>query len=253
MARRKSSSSQVPYGTNTLVTKSAKRKPAIGKDFLLDIDPMTENQRRFFDSYSKGKHLVAHGTPGTGKTFIALYNAIKEIFDEFSEKDTIYIIRSLVQTRSIGFMPGRSDEKSGYFETPYRNMVKYMFKLSNDADFDMLYDNLKNQKSIKFYNTSFLRGLTFDNCVIIVEEFSNLNFHELCSIITRVGENCRIVFAGDAAQSDLTNVTERMGTVDFMRILQIMPSFDIIEFGIDDIVRSGLVKEFLIAKETLNL
>jgi hypothetical protein len=144
-------------------------------------------------------------------------------------------------------------EKQGYFETPYRAMVKHMFQLPNEVDFDMLYDNLKSQKTIKFYNTSFLRGLTFDDCVIIVDEFQNLNFHELSSIITRVGENCRIIFSGDAEQTDLISTNEKNGIHDFMRILQIMPSFDILEFGVNDICRSGLVKEFILAKRELGL
>lgn len=150
-------------------------------------------------------------------------------------------------------MPGSDVEKSSHYETVYRNMVKYMFQLPSEADFDMLYDNLKSQKTIKFYNTSFLRGLTFDNCVIIVDEFSNMNFHELDSIITRVGENCRIVFCGDVEQSDLINTNERNGIHDFMRVLQIMPSMELLEFGIDDICRSPFIKEYILAKRELNL
>lgn len=242
-----------PTNFDGLVTKSTKKRKAIGKEFLLDIEPLTENQKRFFNSYAENKHLVAHGIPGTGKTFIALYNALKEVLDEFNDKETVYVVRSLVQTRQIGFMPGTETEKQGYFETPYRNMVKYMFQLQNESDFDMLYDNLKTQKTIKFYNTSFLRGLTFDNCVLIVDEFANLNFHELDSIITRVGENCRIIFSGDAEQTDLISTNEKNGIHDFMRILQIMPSFDIIEFNPDDIVRSEFLREYILAKRELKL
>lgn len=120
--------------------------------------------------------------------------------------------------------------------------------MPSEADFEMLYGNLKSQETIKFWSTSFLRGTTLDNCIVIVDEFSNLNFHELDSIITRVGENCKIMFSGDATQSDLVKTNERNGIIDFMKILRKMPSFDIIEFGIADIVRSGIVKEYLIAK-----
>lgn len=251
MSRRKSI--EKPNDFSNLVTKSNRKRKAIGKEFLLEIEPITETQKKFFDAYDDDKHLVAHGVPGSGKTFISIYKALQEVFNEHSDKETVYIVRSLVQTRSIGFMPGNETEKQGYFETPYRNMVKYMFQLPSEADFDMLYDNLKSQKTIKFYNTSFLRGLTFDNCVVIVDEFANLNFHELDSIITRVGENCRIIFSGDAEQTDLINTNERNGIHDFMRILQIMPSFEIFDFGVDDIIRSGLVKEFILAKRSLNL
>ena len=174
MARRKPAPSPVDF--NNLNVKSSRKKKSIGKEFLLDIQPITETQQKFYDCYDENKHLVAYGVPGSGKTFSSLYKSLQEVFDETSDKESIYIVRSLVQTRSIGFMPGSETEKQGYFETPYRAMVKHMF---NEVDFDMLYDNLKSQKTIKFYNTSFLRGLTFDDCVIIVDEFQNLNFHEL--------------------------------------------------------------------------
>ena len=127
-------------------------------------------------------------------------------------------------------------------------MVKYMFQMPSDADFEMLYGNLKSQDTVKFWSTSFLRGTTLDHSIIIVDEFQNLNFHELDSIMTRVGENSKIMFCGDASQTDLQKTNDRNGIVDFMNILRKMPSFDIIEFGIDDIVRSGLVKEYIIAK-----
>jgi len=126
--------------------------------------------------------------------------------------------------------------------------VRYMFSMPSDADFEMLYGNLKSQETIKFWSTSFLRGTTLDNAIVIVDEYQNLNFHELDSIITRIGENSRIMFCGDASQSDLTKTNDRNGIVDFMDILRKMSSFDIIEFGIEDIVRSGLVKEYIIAK-----
>ena len=130
-------------------------------------------------------------------------------------------------------------------------MVKYMFQMPTDADFEMLYANLKAQETIKFWSTSFLRGTTLDNAIVIVDEFQNLNFHELDSIVTRVGENTKIMFCGDATQSDLTKTNEKNGISDFMRILRAMPSFDVIEFGIEDIVRSGLCKEYLVAKTEL--
>lgn len=250
MARRKKDNT---VNLNNLITKSTRKRKPIGKEFLLEINPLTDTQKKFFDAYDNDKHLVAHGLPGTGKSFVAIYKALQEVFDESSGKETVFIVRSLVQTRSIGFMPGSENEKQGYFETPYRTMIKSMFGLPSDPDYDMLYDNLKSQKTIKFYNTSFLRGLTFDDCVVIVDEFANLNFHELDSIITRVGENCRIIFSGDAEQTDLVSTNEKNGIHDFMRILQIMPSFDILEFGVEDIVRSGLVKEFILAKRELGL
>jgi phosphate starvation-inducible protein PhoH len=128
-----------------------------------------------------------------------------------------------------------------------------MFEMPDDASFEMLYGNLKTQGTISFWSTSFIRGTTLDNAIIIVDEFQNLNFHELDSIITRVGENSKIMFCGDATQSDLVKTNEKNGIIDFMRILRIMPSFNIIEFGAEDIVRSGLVKEYILAKLELNI
>ena len=231
-----------------MTTKQTRRKKPLSASYLVDIVPITDNQKILFKSYSEGKHLVAYGAAGTGKTFVTLYNAIKDVLDETTPYEKIYIVRSLVATREIGFLPGDYEDKSDIYQVPYKHMVKYMFQMSSDADFEMLYGNLKSQDSINFWSTSFLRGTTLDNAVVIVDEFQNLNFHELDSIMTRVGQDSKIMFCGDATQSDLVKTNDRNGIVDFMNILRKMPSFDIIEFGIDDIVRSGLVKEYIIAK-----
>jgi len=247
MARRKRGSVDQPIGVG-LTAKQMKRRKPLSSDYLIDIDPITDNQKKFFDSYQEDKHLVAYGCAGTGKTFISLYNALCDVLDERTSYEKIYLVRSLVATREIGFLPGSHEDKADIYQIPYKNMVKYMFQMPSDADFEMLYGNLKSQETIKFWSTSFLRGTTLDNSIIIVDEFQNLSFHELDSIITRVGENTKICFCGDATQSDLQKTNERNGIYDFMSILRKMPSFDIIEFGVDDIVRSGLVKEYIIAK-----
>ena len=247
MARKKRNNDLQPIGVG-LTTKQMKRKKPVNSDFLVDIQPLTENQEQLFKSYKEGKHLVAYGCAGTGKTFITLYNALRDVLDEKTPYEKVYMVRSLVSTREIGFLPGDHDDKSALYQIPYKNMVKYMFQMATDADFEMLYGNLKAQETIKFWSTSFLRGTTLDNAIIIVDEYQNLNFHELDSIITRVGENSRICFCGDARQSDLTKTNEKNGILDFMKIIRSMPSFDVVEFGIEDIVRSGLVKEYIIAK-----
>lgn len=250
MARRKRADQPIGVG---LTTRQMKRKKALGSEYLLDIDPLTDNQRKLFDSYAEGKHLVAYGCAGTGKTFITLYNALREVLDERTPYEKIYLVRSLVATREIGFLPGSYEDKSDIYQIPYKNMVKYMFQMPSDAEFEMLYGNLKAQETIKFWSTSFLRGTTLDNSIVIVDEFQNCTAHELDSIITRVGENSKIMFCGDATQSDLQKTNERNGIVDFMNILRKMPSIDIIEFGVDDIVRSGLVKEYILAKLEVGL
>ena len=236
-----------PIGVG-MTAKQMKRKKPVNADYLVNIEPITDNQKRLFESYDSGKHIIAYGSAGTGKTFVTLYNALKDVLDEKTPYERIYIVRSLVSTREIGFLPGDHEDKSDIYQVPYKHMVKYMFQMSSDVDFDMLYGNLRAQDTIKFWSTSFLRGTTLDNAIVIVDEFQNLNFHELDSIITRIGEDSKIYFCGDATQTDLQKTNERNGIVDFMKIIRSMPSFDLIEFGIDDIVRSGLVKEYLIAK-----
>ena len=250
MPRKKKTDQPIGVG---LTSKQMKRKKPINTDMMRDIEPLTDNQKKLFESYKKGKNLVAYGAAGTGKTFITLYNALQDVLDPNSPHDKIYIVRSLVATREIGFLPGDHDDKSFLYQIPYKNMVKYMFEMPSDADFQMLYGNLKAQDTIDFWSTSFIRGTTLDRAVIIVDEFQNLNYHELDSIMTRVGTDTKIMFCGDATQTDLIKQNERNGIHDFMNILRIMPSVDIIEFGVEDIVRSGLCKEYLLSKIELNL
>ena len=249
---RKRKVSDGPIGVG-LTAKQMKRKKPINSDFLRDIEPLTDNQKVLFDAYDAGKNVVAYGAAGTGKTFITLYNALCDVLDQSTPYEKIYLVRSLVATREIGFLPGDHEDKSALFQIPYKNMVKYMFEMPTDSDFEMLYGNLKTQGTISFWSTSFIRGTTLDNAIVIVDEFQNLNYHELDSIITRVGENTKIMFCGDATQSDLTKQNERNGIADFMKILRVMPSVDLVEFGVDDIVRSGLCKEYLLAKLELGL
>jgi len=248
--RKNTPKSPVPFGMSN---KQMKRKKPINSDLMRTIEPLTENQKGLYDSYKNEQNIVAYGCAGTGKTFITLYNALKDVLDERSSYEKIYIVRSLVATREIGFLPGDHEDKSSLYQIPYKNMVKYMFELPTEADFEMLYGNLKTQGTISFWSTSFIRGTTLDNAIIIVDEFQNLNYHELDSIITRVGENSKIMFCGDATQSDLIKTNEKNGIIDFMKILRVMPSIDIIEFGVEDIVRSGLVKEYILAKMEVGL
>lgn len=235
-----------------LTKRQMKRKP-INSGYLTQIKPLTPSQEKVFDAFNKQKNLYMYGAAGTGKTFIGMYLALQQILDERSAYDKLYIVRSLVPTREIGFLPGDHDDKAELYQIPYQNMVRYMFKMPDDASFSMLYANLKAQETISFWSTSFLRGTTLDNAIVLVDEMQNLNFHELDSIITRLGVNTKIIFAGDAAQTDLLKTNERNGIIDFMKIIQGMDEFEMVEFGIKDIVRSGLVKSYLINKLNLGL
>lgn len=246
--RNRKTKQAVPPGMSI---KQMKRKKPLNNDYFLNIDPLTESQSKMFEAWQKGKHLFSYGAAGTGKTFVALYLALKDVLNEHTPYEKVYIVRSLVATREIGFLPGDHEDKSSLYQIPYKNMVKYMFELGSDDEFEMLYGNLKNQGTISFWSTSFLRGTTMDNCIIVVDEMQNLNFHELDSIITRVGQDCKIIFSGDVQQTDLVRTNERNGILDFQKIIQAMDEFECVEFGIQDIVRSGLVKNYLISKINL--
>ena len=234
--------------------KQLKRKKPINTDAMVDIKPLTKNQERFFEAYENGKNIFAYGAAGTGKTFVALYLALRDVLDQITPYEKVYVVRSLVSTREIGFLPGDHEDKSFLYQIPYKNMVKYMFEMPSDQDFEMLYGALKTQETVGFWSTSFIRGTTMDNCIILVDEMQNLNFHELDSIITRVGENTKIIFCGDAAQTDLVKTNERNGILDFKKIiLSMVEDFESIEFDVNDIVRSGLVRNYLLTKMALGM
>ena len=243
--KRNTTSNPVP---SNMTAKQIRRKKPIDKSYMVPINPLTPNQKTVFDQYAEGQNLLLHGAAGTGKTFITLYLALQEVLDENTPYDKIYIVRSLVPTREIGFLPGDHEDKSALYQIPYKNMVRYMFSMPDDNSFDMLYDNLRAQETISFWSTSFIRGVTLDNAIVIVDEFSNLNFHELDSMITRIGEDAKIMLCGDITQTDLVKENEKTGIADFIRILQNMREFSCVEFGIEDIVRSGLVKSYLLTK-----
>ena len=220
---------------------------------LVKVEPVTDNQKLVFNSYKKGDNQFLYGCAGTGKTFVSLYLAMQEVLRQDTPYDRVVMVRSLIPTREIGFLPGDEEDKAALYQVPYSNMVQYMFKQPNEQAFSMLYDKLKNQCSFYFLSTSFLRGLTFDNSIIIVDECQNLNFHELDTIITRGGQDSKIIFCGDFMQTDLSKVSERNGLFDFLRILEEMKEFNCIEFNIGDIVRSGFVRNYLIQKTKLGM
>lgn len=212
---------------------------------MRQITPLTVSQSELFDSYKEGRNLAAIGTAGTGKTMCGLYLAMTDVMTK-PEYERIVIIRSAVQTREQGFMPGSQEEKAAVFEAPYQDIANDLFG-RKDA-----YKILKEKGMIQFMTSSFVRGLTFDNAVILVDECQSMTYHELDTIITRVGESSRIVFCGDTAQDDLStnrNRADISGLGDFINVLSDIPSFKTVKFTVDDIVRSGLVREYIIAKE----
>ena len=232
---------------------ATKKNKELNHQQLVTIKPITDNQKQVFATWKKGKNQFLFGSAGTGKTFVSLYLALNDIFDLKKPQERVILVRSLIPTREIGFLPGDEEDKAALYQVPYQNMVQFMFEMPNEQAFNGLYDKLKGQGSLFFLSTSFLRGLTFDNSIIIVDECQNLNFHELDTIITRVGQDSKIVFCGDFDQSDLQKTNEKNGLHDFLRILEEMDEFNCTEFTIGDIVRSGFVRSYLINKTKLGI
>lgn len=214
---------------------------------LKSVKPLTENQRKTFDAFNSDKHLMLHGMAGTGKTFLSVYLALNDLMSGSSDQDRIYIIRSVVPTRDMGFLPGSQKEKMKVYEAPYYAICNELFE-RGDA-----YEVLKQKGAIDFMSTSFVRGTTLNNCYVIVDEINNMTFHELDSVITRIGKNCRVIFCGDFRQSDLTREQERNGLKEFMKVIDRLSDFEYIDFLEADIVRSKLVKEYIIARQKLGL
>jgi phosphate starvation-inducible protein PhoH len=190
---------------------------------------------------------MLHGIAGTGKSFISMYLALRDILAENSHYKKVVIVRSVVPTRDMGFLPGNSREKAKVYEAPYYAISTELFG-RGDA-----YEYLKSKNVVEFISTSFIRGITLNDSIIIVDEIANMTLHELDSVITRVGKNCKVIFCGDFRQSDFTKDHEKNGLVDFMKIIQRMKSFVFIDFNEQDIVRSSMVKDYIIQKDRLKI
>ena len=213
-------------------------------DNLKTFQPLTANQKLFFDAYKQGDYFVAlHGVAGTGKTFIALYKAIEEVLDKSNPFSKIIVVRSAVQSREMGHLPGDVGEKMEIYEQPYRQICHQFFD-RKDA-----WDRLEEQGHIQFISTSFIRGMSFDNAIIIVDEMQNLTYEEIDTVMTRVGHMSKIIWCGDYRQTDLNKrKNDVTGILKFFDIAQHMKAFTRIEFTVDDIVRSSLVKDYILAK-----
>lgn len=212
-------------------------------DDMITIQPKTAKQKDFFDAYRDGHYFMClHGVAGTGKSYIALYRALEEAMDKSNPYNQVVIIRSAVQSRDMGHLPGSADDKMEVYIQPYRQITSDLFKRP-DA-----WNRLVEQGHVEFMSTSFIRGTTFTNSILLVDEFQNMNFEELDTIITRVGHTSKIIFCGDIRQTDLKKRDDKSGLPKFMAIAERMPEFSRFEFTTDDIVRSSLVKNYIVAK-----
>jgi phosphate starvation-inducible protein PhoH len=207
---------------------------------LKNVNPLTVNQERTFDVWDDGKNLLLIGTAGTGKSFLSAYLGMKSILHD-KEQTKLAIVRSVVPTRDMGFLPGSNKEKSKVYEAPYYAIFSELFG-RGDA-----YDYLKNKGVVEFMTTSFVRGITINDAVIFVDEIQNMTWQETTSVITRIGKNCRVILTGDTRQNDLIakRYEEASGAAKLIDVCSRMKEFDIVEFNKNDVVRSGLVKSFI--------
>jgi len=239
------------YNKNTAAAtaKTASNALKIKLDHLQTFQPLTENQKLFFDAYKAGDYaIMLLGSSGVGKSFLALYKALEEVLDKSTPYQQVVIIRSAVQVRDLGFTPGSLDEKMALYEDPYIQICSTLFNRKE------AYLRLKEQSMIDFTSTSFLRGVSMDSSIIIVDECQSMTWHELATIMTRVGHRSKIIFCGDLAQNDLVkSKNDVTGLKEFLHVTDLMPEFTKIQFTTDDIVRSSLVKQFIIACEKLGI
>ena len=212
-----------------------------------EVEPVTQNQRMAVEAYDSGDSLVLAGSAGTGKTFVALSLALEDVLDKEVPYDKCVIVRSIVPTRDIGYLPGDEEEKKDAYTGPYRSICAELFQ---NAD---AWTKLKTAGTVQFMSTSFIRGLTISNAIIVLDEMQNLTFHELDSIITRVGDNCKFIMCGDYYQSDFTKETDKTGILKFLSIIEQLKNFTVVEFGWEDIVRSDFVRDYIMTKEMLKL
>lgn len=214
-------------------------------DDLIEIEPFTTNQEVAFQAWDDGYNLILAGCAGTGKTFLGMYFALEDVLDPDTYYDQVVVVRSMVPTRDMGFLPGSKAEKEEAYTAPYLSICEQLFEDKGS------YGKAVVQNKIRFESTSFIRGTTWDNSIILVDEMQNLNFHELDSVITRVGENTKIIFCGDYKQSDFRFDDEKEGIHKFLAICEQLRKFKIITFNWEDIVRSDFVRDYLMTKEML--
>lgn len=211
---------------------------------MRDIKPITDSQIEAYEQWEKGRNLILSGAAGSGKTFIALYLALQELIK--NRKKRLVILRSVVPTRDIGFLPGTQEEKEAAYLTPYIGVISEIFK-NNPT----LFTSFLKNGTIEFLTTSYIRGITLKDAIVVVDEFQNCNFHELDSIITRIGKGSRVIFSGDYYQSDFTNRKEKEGIGEFLKIIESLKHFKKVEFTWKDCVRSGMVRDYLMTKEKM--
>lgn len=225
-------------------TKSRKQVSNTGLS-INSFWPKTDNQGKVFDLYQEDKNLLLYGTAGTGKTFLSLYLSLKEILSGNSCRKKLIIYRTAQPTKQIGFLPGDEKEKAAVYEAPYRGLCEVLFGRA-DA-----YEVLKQRGVIDFRLTSFVGGTTIDNAIILIDEVQNMSTVEWFHVLSRTGLNSKVMLCGDSKQDVLTNkrFNETSGFQELLKVSEDIPSMESVQFNIDDIVRSGFVRELIESME----
>lgn len=235
---------QEQINNNVVAFKDGPKKKNWSRHDLKSIKPITETQRCFFESYYTGNNIIASGSAGSGKTYVAIYLALSSLLEENSPYKRLILVRSATATKSQGFLPGSLEDKQAPFETPFKDIFDDLLKYRHS------YDSMKDCGLVQFYSSSYIRGLNWDNAIVIVDECQSATFHELDSIITRIGKNSKLIMCGDTKQNDLIyNKYEQSGMKQLLEIANKVPEFDVINFTTNDIVRSGFVRSWLMGKE----
>lgn len=239
---------QLVTANHEAITQGPRRKSFSVQD-MHHIEPLTDNQERAFELFDTHPDcgIFLEGYPGTGKTFIAVYNALKLVLNKDTPFKKLVIIRSTVPSRDMGFLPGEEKEKFAPYERPYEALFDNIFKYKKS------YENMKEAGLVQFESTAFLRGNTYDDAIVLLDECQNTSFAEACTVASRIGTNSKFVVCGDTNQSDFAKATERSDNYNFFRLIKAMPSVETIKFDIDDIVRSGFVRELIMTQIKLGL
>jgi phosphate starvation-inducible PhoH-like protein len=200
-----------------------------------DVKPLNYIQEQYLDAIKQNDVVFGVGSAGTGKTYIAASYAAGELFHRRVNK--IILTRPNIETgRGLGFLPGELDEKYAPYLEPFDNV----FQRSLGKGF---YEYALKNKDIEPRPIGFMRGATFDNAIVLVDEAQNLTKTELKMLLSRVGKNCKVILSGDPDQRDISN----SGLEDAIKRLEQIEGVEVVRFLEQDIVRSRMCKQIIIA------
>jgi phosphate starvation-inducible PhoH-like protein len=223
-------------------TKSARKRnvqesnvePIRGFD---SIQPKNMAQQIYLEAIERSDVVFGIGSAGTGKTYVAASYAAEKLY--YRETSKIIVTRPNVEaSRSLGFLPGELEEKYAPYLEPFEGVFIRAFGKS-------LYELFKKRGQIDPRPLGFMRGATFDDAIVLVDECQNMTEKEFKLLLTRIGHNSKVIFSGDSRQVDIPD----SGLMSTIQRLQYIPSIEVVEFYPSDIVRSDLCKQIILEYE----